>query len=153
MRTVRKILKLNVVKGLKTSIPLNDLEKCESCSLAKSQHLTIMLSSRMIVAAPGDVLAIDPMGPFPQSLNKFSYALIIKDHFSLLVAFIPLKEKSGAAEHIMKFEQLTLRKVKCLQSGNGGEFNSKLMEDFFRREGIFHEKTFPYKHHQNGKIE
>ncbi|MBW0572671.1 hypothetical protein O181_112386, partial [Austropuccinia psidii MF-1] len=151
------MLKLNVVKGLKTSGSLKDLERCESCSLAKSRHLPIMPPSRMIVNAPGDVLAVDLMGPFPQSLDKFSYALIIQDYFSSLVAFIPLRAKSGAAEHVMhwiaQFERLTSKKIKRLQSDNGGEFNSRVMEEFLRKEGIVHEKTIPYDHHQNGKIE
>ncbi|MBW0530705.1 hypothetical protein O181_070420 [Austropuccinia psidii MF-1] len=116
-----------------------------------------MPPSRMIVNAPGDVLAVDLMGPFPQSLDKFSFALIIQDYFSLLVAFIQLRAKSGATEHIMQwivqFEQLTSKKIKRLQSDNGGEFNSRVMEEFLRKEGIVHEKTLPYKHHQNGKIE
>ncbi|MBW0482653.1 hypothetical protein O181_022368 [Austropuccinia psidii MF-1] len=112
---------------------------------------------RMIVEAPGDVLAVDLMGPFPQSINKFIYTLIIQDHFSSIFAFIPLRAKSEAAGHvvrwILQFERLTSKKVKRLQSDNGGEFNSKSMEEFLAKEGIVHEKTVPYEHHQNGNIE
>ncbi|MBW0461389.1 hypothetical protein O181_001104 [Austropuccinia psidii MF-1] len=156
MRTVRKILKLDVVNGLKTLTSLNDLEKCKSCLLAKSQNIPIMPPSRMLVAAPGDALAVDLMGPFPQSLDKYNYSLIIQDHVSLLVEFIPLKAKLEAAKHIMQwitqFEHLELQRFKGLLSDNGGEFNSKLMKNFLGKEGIIHAKTIPYEHHQNGKI-
>ncbi|MBW0487968.1 hypothetical protein O181_027683 [Austropuccinia psidii MF-1] len=111
----------------------------------------------MIVKAPGDVLAVDLMGPFPQSIDKFNYALIIQDHFSSLVAFIPIKAKSDAAKHVMQwilqFERLTSKKVKRLRSDNGGELNSKETEEFLWKEGIINEKTVPDKHHQNGKVE
>ncbi|MBW0538568.1 hypothetical protein O181_078283 [Austropuccinia psidii MF-1] len=157
MRTIRRMFKLDVVKGLQASTNLSDLDKCEPCSLAKSRHLPIKPPSRAIVSAPGDVLAVDLMGPFPQSIDKFNYALIIQDHFSSLVAFIPIKAKSDAAKHVMQwilqFERLTSKKVKRLRSDNGGEFNSKAMEDFLGKEGIIHEKTIPYEHHQNGKVE
>ncbi|MBW0529187.1 hypothetical protein O181_068902 [Austropuccinia psidii MF-1] len=116
-----------------------------------------MLPSRIIVNTPGDLLAVDLMGPFPQPLDKFLYTLIIQDYLSSLVAFIPLRAKSGAAEHIMQwiiqFERLTSKKIKRLQLDNGGEFNSRVMEEFLRKEGIVHEKMIPYKHHKNGKIE
>ncbi|MBW0548621.1 hypothetical protein O181_088336 [Austropuccinia psidii MF-1] len=118
MRTVRKMINLDVVKGLKPLKYLSDLERCEPFSIAKSQHLPIIPPSQTIFKAPEDVLAVDLMGPFPQSIDNFNYALIIQNHFSLLVAFIPIKAKSDTAKHIMQwilqFERLKSKKVKRL---------------------------------------
>ncbi|MBW0462853.1 hypothetical protein O181_002568 [Austropuccinia psidii MF-1] len=150
------MLKLGAVDGLNPSCFLADLERCKPCSLVKRRHVLIIPPSTNIVNSPRDVLVVDLMGPFPPSIDKFIYALIVQDHFSSLVAFIPLKAKSEAEkcviEWIKQFERLTSTKIKCMQSDNGREFNSRLMEDFLVSEGIRHERTIPYKNHQNGKV-
>ncbi|MBW0484569.1 hypothetical protein O181_024284 [Austropuccinia psidii MF-1] len=44
-------------------------------------------------------------------------------------------------------------RVKRVRTDNGGEFNSTTLQHFFSSMGRIHEKTVPYKHHQNGKVE
>ncbi|MBW0563847.1 hypothetical protein O181_103562 [Austropuccinia psidii MF-1] len=87
-----------------------------------------MPASRQVVCAPGDVIDVDLMGPFPLSLDKFSYAMIILDHFSSLVAFIPLKVKSDAAKHLkdwlVQVANIAHTTVKRIRTNNGGEFTT-----------------------------
>ncbi|MBW0543234.1 hypothetical protein O181_082949 [Austropuccinia psidii MF-1] len=115
-----------------------------------------MPSSRQIACVPGDVIAVDLMGPFPFLVDKFLYAMIIQDHVSSLVAFISLKAKSNAAKHLrdwlVKFAHITHATVKRVCTENGGEFNSSFLSSFFKEKGIIQEKTIPYKHHQNSKV-
>ncbi|MBW0526964.1 hypothetical protein O181_066679 [Austropuccinia psidii MF-1] len=73
------------------------------------------------------------MGPFPSLVDKFLYAMIILDHFSSLVAFVPLRAKSDAAKHLKEW---------LVQFAN-----------IAHTTGIVHERTIPYEHHQNGKVE
>ncbi|MBW0534306.1 hypothetical protein O181_074021 [Austropuccinia psidii MF-1] len=95
-----------------------------------------MPASQQIACVPGDVIAVDLMGPFPFSVDKFLYAMIIQDHVSSLVAFIPLKAKSNAAKHLRDW---------LVQFAN-------IAHATVKRKGIIHEKTIPYEHYQNGKV-
>ncbi|MBW0539433.1 hypothetical protein O181_079148 [Austropuccinia psidii MF-1] len=157
LRTVRRMQRLNSVKGLPSGSVIYDVNLCRSCLLAKSKHLPINAASRLIVNEPGDVIVADLMGPFPVSFDKKVYALIVQDHFSSLATFYPLQQKSQAAqlviEWINKFNNLTKFKVKQLRTDNGGEFSSCLLNDTLRERGIVHETIIPYEHHQAGKIE
>ncbi|MBW0538940.1 hypothetical protein O181_078655 [Austropuccinia psidii MF-1] len=157
MRTVRRMKKLACVEGLPSDVDLRDIPHCRSCTLAKSRHTPIMPASRQIACVPGDVIVVDLMGPFPLSVDKFLYAMIIQDHFSSLVAFIPLKAKSDAAKHLrdwlVQFASIAHTTIKRVRTDNGGEFNSSFLSSFFKEKGIIHEKTIPYEHHQNGKVE
>ncbi|MBW0500194.1 hypothetical protein O181_039909 [Austropuccinia psidii MF-1] len=154
---VRRMQRLNCVKGLPPKSIKCDVNLCRPFSLAKSRHLPLTLPSRLIVNVPGDVVVADLMGPFPLSFDKKSYALIIQDHYSSLATIYPLKQKSEAPhvviEWINKFDNLTNFKVKRLQTDNGGEFTSKFLDDALKAKGIVHETTIPYEHHQAGKVE
>ncbi|MBW0538921.1 hypothetical protein O181_078636 [Austropuccinia psidii MF-1] len=157
MRTVRRMKQLGCVDGLPRDADFPDIPHCRSCTLAKSKHTPFMPALRQLVCAPGDVIAVDLMGPFPLSLDKFSYAMIILDHFSSLVAFIPLKAKSDAAKHLkdwlVQFANIAHTTVKRVRTDNGGEFTSSFLLSFLKEKVIVHERTIPYEHHQNGKVE
>ncbi|MBW0506607.1 hypothetical protein O181_046322 [Austropuccinia psidii MF-1] len=105
----------------------------------------------------GNVISIDLMGPFPQSIDKFNYGMVIQDSFSSLVVFMPLNLKSNAAKHVIgwikQFRNIIGKSVKRIRTDNGGEFNSTIMANVFSEMGIIHERTMPYEHHQNGKVE
>ncbi|MBW0472688.1 hypothetical protein O181_012403 [Austropuccinia psidii MF-1] len=88
--TVRRMQRLNCVKGLPPKSIACDVNICRPCSLAKSRHSPLEMSSRLIVNNPGDVIVVDLMGPFPISFDKKSYALIIQDHHSSLATLYPL---------------------------------------------------------------
>ncbi|MBW0493250.1 hypothetical protein O181_032965 [Austropuccinia psidii MF-1] len=136
---------------------MNDEWLCQSCSLAKSKHSPLRTESSQIVNAPGNVVVMDLMGPFPVSMDKKMYALLVQDHHSSLTTFYPLKAKSEAAgfiiEWINKFNNLTNYTVRRLQSDNGGEFSSQRLKEYLDSKGIIHEWTIPYEHHQARKIE
>ncbi|MBW0523358.1 hypothetical protein O181_063073 [Austropuccinia psidii MF-1] len=157
MRTVRQMKQLGCFEGLPIDADFSDIPHCLSCTLAKSRHMPFMPASQQVVCVPGDVIAVNLMGPFPLSLDKFSYALIILDHFSSLVASIPLKAKSDAAKHLkdwlVQFENIAHTTIKRVRTDNGGEFTSSFLLSFFKEKGIVHERTIPYEHHQNGKVE
>ncbi|MBW0475372.1 hypothetical protein O181_015087 [Austropuccinia psidii MF-1] len=157
LRTVRRMQRLQSARGLPPKIVTNDEHLCPSCSLAKSKHSPLQAESRQIVQAPGDMVVTDLMGPFPVSMDKKVYSLLVQDHYSSLTTFYPLKAKSEAANFMIgwieKFNNLTKYTVKCLRSDNGGEFSSQCLKKYLDSKGIVHERTIPYKHHQAGKIE
>ncbi|MBW0531888.1 hypothetical protein O181_071603 [Austropuccinia psidii MF-1] len=125
--------KFDVVKGLeyKPWPPINQL--CELCLFAKSTHQPFKSESRDIVKAPGDVIVIDLVGPFPISVQRHLYGLVIQDHYSSLVSFIPLMSKGKATKAVIGwlrlFNVLSSHQVKRLRSDNAGEFTSNAFED------------------------
>ncbi|MBW0492236.1 hypothetical protein O181_031951 [Austropuccinia psidii MF-1] len=153
MRTVRRMKKLGFVEGLPNDSDFGDIPYCQSCTLAKGRHMPIMSASRQVACTPGDVIEVDLMGSFPLSVDKLLYAMIILNHFSSLVAFIPLKAKSDAAKYLkewlIQFTNIAHTMIKRVHTDNGGELTSS----FFKEKGIVHERIIPYEHHQKGKVE
>ncbi|MBW0567592.1 hypothetical protein O181_107307 [Austropuccinia psidii MF-1] len=154
---LEKMRRLKAAKGLPVDpLPLAS-RLCESCSFAKSTHKPFACKSRDLVKAPGDVIVVDLVGPFPQSVQKHLYGLVIQDHFLSLVAFIPLRAKSKAVKEILgwlkTFAVLSGHQVKRLTSDNAGEFLSCVFKEGLQHLGITHETTVLYEHHQNGKVE
>ncbi|PLW54558.1 hypothetical protein PCANC_04209 [Puccinia coronata f. sp. avenae] len=56
-------------------------------------------------------------------------------------------------DQVNRFETETGRKVKCIRSDNGGEFESKALATFLKSKGIKTKRSLPYHHYQNGAIE
>ncbi|MBW0550007.1 hypothetical protein O181_089722 [Austropuccinia psidii MF-1] len=157
LRVLEKMKKLEAVKGL-PSKPWPSVNRlCESCLFAKSVHRPFRCESREIVKAPGDVIVVDLVGPFPVSVQRHLYGLVIQDHFSSLVSFIPLKFKGEASQTVLgwlkTFNVLSGHQIKRLRSDNAGEFTSNAFEGGLTQLGITHELTIPYEHHHNGKVE
>ncbi|MBW0511500.1 hypothetical protein O181_051215 [Austropuccinia psidii MF-1] len=121
------------------------------------KHMPFILSLQQVACTPGDVIAVDIMGPLPLSVDKFLYAMVIIDHFSSLVAFIPLKAKSEAAknlkEWLVQFANIAHTRIKRVNTDNGGEFKSSFLLPFFKERVVVHERTIPYEHHQNSNVE
>ncbi|MBW0475570.1 hypothetical protein O181_015285 [Austropuccinia psidii MF-1] len=90
-----------------------------------------MPESRQVACILGDGITVDLMGPFPLSVDKFLYDMIILDHFSSLVAFIPLKAKSDGAKHLkdwlVLFSNIARTTIKRVHTDNGGEFDSSFL--------------------------
>ena len=68
-----------------------------------------------------------------------------------------MKAKSKVFEKFKEFkaliENLSDKKIKTLQSENGGEYTSKEFEDFCKDAGIKRELTTPYNPQYNGVAE
>ncbi|MBW0541624.1 hypothetical protein O181_081339 [Austropuccinia psidii MF-1] len=156
IRNIRHLLKFNAVEGLHNT-KLNDVGICHPCSIAKSEHRPIKSPSRKNLLTTGDMILADSIGPFPLSIDKKQYALIIQDLFSRLMEFIPLNDKTEAPTHLktwmLQFMNTMKITIKGLRKDNGTEFRNNAMDAFLKEKGIMHEYSIPYEHHQNRKIE
>ena len=74
--------------------------KCHSCSLLKSTHTPVQSPSCELADAPGDTVAIDLVGPFPEALDGSTYGLVIHDIFSRMTSVIGLKSKALAGKAV-----------------------------------------------------
>ncbi|MBW0541448.1 hypothetical protein O181_081163 [Austropuccinia psidii MF-1] len=156
LRNIKRLLKFKAADGI-PSIKFDRIGICHPCSVAKSQHRPFQGISRQMVQGPGDVIIADLMGPLPPSLDRKKYVLTIQDCFSRLTVAIPLLDKTEAKvelqQWILQFMNTTGYKVKIVRTDNGSEFKNMIFNDFLKQQGILHEYSMPYEHHQNGKIE
>lgn len=92
-----------------------------------------------------------------ESVGGKRYMLVIADDYSRYYHAILLRSKSDAFEAardwIVLQERRTGCKVKRIRSDNGGEFVSEQWHQYYRENGILHERTVPYSPEQNGKAE
>ncbi|MBW0461271.1 hypothetical protein O181_000986 [Austropuccinia psidii MF-1] len=85
-----------------------------------------MSPSRRHVNEPGDMIAVDLIGPLPISIDEKKYALVIQDLYSRLMAIIALTDKFEAKSQlqlwIIKFENMTKFNIRAIRMDNGAEF-------------------------------
>ncbi|KAD6796578.1 hypothetical protein E3N88_07474 [Mikania micrantha] len=90
-----------------------------------------------------------------QGGNKYMF-LIVDDHSWYMWAFL-IKTKDEVFECFKKFKNLMElelgTRLKTLRTDNGGEFTSRVFEDFCDGEGITHQFSAPYTPQQNGVVE
>ncbi|KAI7956932.1 hypothetical protein MJO28_004027 [Puccinia striiformis f. sp. tritici] len=150
------MIKLKLGIGLPTKIPEGNI-KCPVCMIAKGTRSNTLLPTYRPVA-PLDIIAADLMGPFEiPTFGEGKFVLAIRDIATSYSEVKILRTKGEACKllmnQILRFETATGKKVRCLRSDNGGEFESKILADFLKAKGIKAERSLPYHHYQNGAIE
>lgn len=85
------------------------------------------------------------------------YMMVLVDDWSKYHWAYFLKEKRDALDVFQEWlplaERQTEHKLKVIRSDNGGEFTSKLFEQYLKGHGIHHQTTLPYTSQQNGVAE
>lgn len=105
-----------------------------------------------------DIIHTDLCGPMKtESHAKSKYFMTLIDDSSRWCEVRFLKSKSEAfryfKEYVNYVENQKERKVKCLQSDNGGEFINHEFENFLKMRGIARRLTVPRTPEQNGVAE
>jgi transposase InsO family protein len=88
-----------------------------------------------------EIVHIDLVGPTRlKGLDGEQYFMLLVDDYTRMIVFFFLKKKSEAFEHFKIYKEMVETniesKIKCLRSGNGGEFTSKEFMDFYNEHGI-----------------
>ena len=97
-------------------------------------------------------------GPMPTtSLNGYVYYLTFVDDYSRKTWIYFLKGKDEVFNKFKKFkalvENLSEKKIKILQSDNGGELTESEFKNLCKEVGIKRGLTTPYTPQQNGVVE
>jgi hypothetical protein len=91
----------------------------------------------------------------PEGLEGEQYALCVLDEYTEFSTVVLLRSKNQAARELVtvlkQWETQTGSKVQFIRTDNGTEFSG--ISNFCRDSGAVHQKTAPYVHQQNGKIE
>ncbi|GKE97373.1 putative ribonuclease H-like domain-containing protein [Tanacetum coccineum] len=156
-KTMNKLVRSNLVKGLPSKIFEND-HSCVSC--LKGKHHKASCKSKLVnsVSKPLHTLHMDLFGPTSiSSLNHKWYCLVMTDDFSRFTWTFFLKSKDETSSILRKFiteiENLKDLKVKIIRYDNGGEFRNKEMDELCSRKGIKREFSNTRTPQQNGVAE
>ena len=138
-----------------------DVEKffektCKGCAEGKF-HRDPVRKKPATVREPLHTLVADSMGPYSESITKKRGALIVADVGSQYIWFIPFYRKRDVPKLFIsllrRIEREFPQKIKVVRTDNGREFINAALDGYLLKKGIKHEKTIPYIHEMNGRIE
>ncbi|GJY30027.1 putative ribonuclease H-like domain-containing protein [Tanacetum coccineum] len=156
-KTMNKLVKGNLVKGLPLKIFVND-HSCVACQKRKQHKASYTTKLVNSISKPLHMLHMDLFGPINvKSLMKKSYCLVITDDFSRFswVFFFATKdETSGILKtFITKIENQLDHKVKVIRCDNGTKFKNSIMNQFCEMKGIKREFSVARTPQHNGVAE
>ncbi|GJZ93240.1 putative ribonuclease H-like domain-containing protein [Tanacetum coccineum] len=156
-KTMNKLVKGNLVKGLPSKIFEND-HSCVACQKGKQHKASYKTKLVNSISKPLHMLHMDLFGPTNvKSLMKKSYCLVVTDDFSRFswVFFLATKdETSGILKtFITEIENQLDHKVKVIRCDNGTEFKNSIMNQFCEMKGIKREFSVARTPQQNGVAE
>ncbi|GJV60162.1 putative ribonuclease H-like domain-containing protein [Tanacetum coccineum] len=139
-KTMNKLVKGNLVKGLPSKIFEND-HSCVACQKGKQHKASYKTKLVNSISKPLHMLHMDLFGPTNvKSLMKKSYCLVVTDdfsRFSWVFVFTTKDETSGILNtFITETENQLDHKVKVIRSGNETEFKNSIMNQFCEMKGI-----------------
>jgi transposase InsO family protein len=128
---------------------------CEGCVLRKHPQEKFVKGKSQQAFAPLDLIHNDLMGPFSHpSINKVRFVLIFVDDFSRFTWIYFLRQKFEVFQHLKDFKALvetqSRKKIKVLQTDNGGEYVNHEIHDIFHEAWLQLHHTVPYTLQQNG---
>nr|GFC04476.1 putative ribonuclease H-like domain-containing protein [Tanacetum cinerariifolium] len=156
-KTINKLVKGNLVRGLPSKVFTND-NSCVACRKGKQHRSSCKSKTVSSVDQPLFRLHIDLFGPtFVKSLSKKSYCLVITDDYSRFswVFFLASKDETPSVlkTFIIDLENLLSLKVKIIRCDNRTEFKNAGLNQFCGLKGIKREFSVPRTPQQNGITE
>nr|GEV00948.1 putative ribonuclease H-like domain-containing protein [Tanacetum cinerariifolium] len=153
-KTMNKLAKGNLVRGLPTNVFEND-NTCVACKKGKQHRASCKIKPVSSIDQPLYRLHMDLFRPtFIKSLNKKSYCLVVTDDYSrfTLVFFLDTKDETSPIlkTFITGLENQLSLKVKVIRSDNGTEFKNNDLNLFCGMKGIKSEFSVPRTPQQNG---
>jgi len=132
---------------------------CRGCALGKYTK-TAFPSSDSRSEGVLQLIHLDLCGPMSSaSLTGYEYYVTFIDDFSrkTWIYFLRSKRSEKVLLRFQEFKALvenqTGKKIKVLQSDNGGEYTSHAFNEYCQQEGIKRQLTVPYTPQQNGVAE
>ncbi|GJW26790.1 putative ribonuclease H-like domain-containing protein [Tanacetum coccineum] len=156
-KTMNKLVKGNLVKGLPSKVFEND-HSCVACQKGKQHKASYKTKLVNSISKPLHILHMDLFGPTNvKSLMKKSYCLVVTDDFSRFswVFFLATKDETSGILNtfITEIENQLDHKVKVIRSDNGTEFKNSIMNQFCEIKGIKREFSVAKTPQQNGVAE
>ena len=131
-------------------------QTCKTCAKRKSPVPGRQAPMQTITAGyPTQVMAVDLLGPLPESKNGNRYVLVIGDYFSRWMEALPVpnQEASTVAEKLVDEVFLRFSPPEQLHSDQGRQFESNLVREVCKLLHINKTRTTPYHPQCDGLVE
>ncbi|GJS70918.1 putative ribonuclease H-like domain-containing protein [Tanacetum coccineum] len=156
-KNINKLVKENLVRGLPEKHFEND-QTYVACLKGKQHKASCKSKVLNPITKPLFMLHIDLFGPnFMSSLMHKKYCLVVSDDYSRFIWVFFLATKDETREILKNFikqiENLVDKKVIIIRCDNGTEFKNKVMDDFYKENGIKREYSVARTPQQNGVAE
>jgi len=132
---------------------------CQRCDICAKYHRGTVKKQdelqNMCVGAPWERVAIDVMGPHPQSSKGNKFMVTMLDHFTKYAFAVPIRAHDAVTVAKLLVERLFLVYGVPLQllSDRGAEYEGSLMTEVCRPLEIEKIRTTSYKPSTNGALE
>ena len=154
-KTLNKLKEMFYWPGHYTDV-YNWCQTCSTCATRKNPSQRQRSSLGTILAGyPTQVMAVDIVGPLPESDRGNSYIMVVGDYFTRwMEAFpIPNQEAATVAEKLIDEVFLRFSISEQLHSDQGRQFESKLIAEVCRLLNIQKTRTTPYHSQSDGLVE
>lgn len=131
-------------------------QTCGSCAKWKAPVPGRTAPMQTITAGyPTQIMAVDLLGPLPESRNGNSYIMVVGDYFSRWMEALPIpnQEASTVVEKLVDEVFLRFSPPEQLHSDQGRQFESKLMIEVCKLLQINKTRTTPYHPQCDGLVE
>ena len=132
------------------------VRSCEVCQKAKAGGLQPTKGrQRMYAGRPWQKLAVDLVGPMPETRAGNRWILVITDHFTRWQDAIPVPDATAPVVAATLDQRVFcyLGLPEQLHSDQGAQFESQLMEELCTLWGVEKTHTTPYHPQSNGLVE
>jgi hypothetical protein len=133
------------------------LGACGSCMKGKLHALPHPRSATHRATVPLELVHTDLCGPLPLSRDGFQYFITFIDDCTRFTEVRLLRNKREAMRAFIEYqawiEKATGRSIQMLRSDNGGEYTSKVFNEWLSDDGVRRQLSAPYTQQQNGVSE
>ena len=148
----------DMVKGLTYGPKSCDIPVCEGCIYGKQHRLPFPKQSKRITRKPLELVHSDVCGPMSvPTIGGSRYFITFIDNYSRYTVAYMMKNKDEALAkfklYVAMAETKFNYKVVKVRTDNGGEYCSKIFDNFLQERGTQEERTVPYTSQQNGTAE
>lgn len=146
----------NMLRKRNPEINLVTSPNCDTCLRGKTKqspyHSSSSRATEVLELVHSDICSMPDIG-----LGGEKYFILFVDDFSKLMKVYPIKAKSDAPKMLKDFSKwaqaMTGKKIRRMRTDGAAEFLGGDFSMFLDQNGIFHEKSQPYNHQQNGTAE
>jgi transposase InsO family protein len=132
------------------------VDRCTACSRRQGQESERGLPMGHVQASsPLEVIAMDVMGPLPESDHGNKYLLVISDYFTRFVVACALPNQQATTVVSALFNQFinVFGVPQKLLTDNGTNFRSTLVKEVLKQLGVHKLWTTPYHPQCDGMVE
>ena len=133
---------------------VGELAACSGCSLAKGIPASTPHRTTSQAAAPLDMVHIDTLRPFPESLGGSQYVVMFVDSASRFQSPYRTRDKSASAIlGVVQWFVADMGVPRVFRTDNGAEYINLAFVEYCNSLQIHRKLTAPYTPQQNGPVE